>query len=462
MNAGSASETRSFAFDLSRAVAFDIECYRTAGAWGSTVRTATASSARSSWTAIPANSPQCSRRLADHGQTPGRVQLRAVRRPPDPRDSPRHRSARIRPGDHPRRTGWPRSLSGLPALQCDHIDLAARVRRGGGFPSLKLVAANLGRPKLRELPYPPDAVLTDEQWAEVKRYNSIDVAHTWALLERFSPELQALATLSQELSRDLRSTPTPRVCELVFLDAYRRMHGVEPKLPEPPREVLYRPVPRRLQADEAWRPLPGSIRSPNQPLPVVALGDRLKVNVPAGHLRDRRALGLRRGRRPGQRRSGPSPLLDPQVSARVGQRRQLLPEPHCHQGHRPSVIWGHRGDDLQVHPGTSAGDRGPGQSKAVQEPAERERLDVQANALKLILNSTFGKYGDSFSTLFDPGAMLAVTLSGQLMLIDLIERLSEAGVRILSANTDGLFIRVAAQRKTLAEDPARSGSRTPR
>ena len=60
----------------------------------------------------------------------------------------------------------------------------------------------------------------------------------------------------------------------------------------------------------------------------------------------------------------------------------------------------------------------------------------------------FGKYGDAFSTLFDPGAMLAVTLSGQLMLIDLIERLTEAGIRVISANTDGLVHPCAAGAET--------------
>src|SRR5262249_49330794 len=93
----------------------------------------------------------------------------------------------------------PRWLTGLPGLSCDHIDLAARLRRGGSFPSLKSVAANLGRPILQELPYSPDVPLTDEQWEKVKQYNEVDLRHTWAVLERFSPELQALTSLSQEL-----------------------------------------------------------------------------------------------------------------------------------------------------------------------------------------------------------------------------------------------------------------------
>ena len=42
---------------------------------------------------------------------------------------------------------------------------------------------------------------------------------------------------------------------------------------------------------------------------------------------------------------------------------------------------------------------------------------------------------------------MAVTLSGQLMLIDLIERLTDARVRVISANTDGLFLRVPRRGK---------------
>lgn len=41
---------------------------------------------------------------------------------------------------------FPVPLAQLPPLGCDHVDLSARLRRGGRFPSLKLIAANLGRP----------------------------------------------------------------------------------------------------------------------------------------------------------------------------------------------------------------------------------------------------------------------------------------------------------------------------
>jgi hypothetical protein len=81
-------------------------------------------------------------------------------------------------------------------------------------------------------------------------------------------------------------------------------------------------------------------------------------------------------------------------------------------------------------------------SKEVEDADERKRLEAEAAGLKLVLNSTFGKFGSQWSSLFDLRALITVTISGQLMLIDLIERLSASGVRVLSCNTDGLFLSV--------------------
>jgi hypothetical protein len=48
----------------------------------------------------------------------------------------------------------------------------------------------------------------------------------------------------------------------------------------------------------------------------------------------------------------------------------------------------------------------------------------EANALKLVLNSSFGKLGDHYSPLFSPPSFLNVTVGGQLSLIALAERIS--------------------------------------
>lgn len=74
--------------------------------------------------------------------------------------------------------------------------------------------------------------------------------------------------------------------------------------------------------------------------------------------------------------------------------------------------------------------------------AKKAKDDIKASSLKITINAIFGKLGSDVFWLYDPLAFLTVTLSGQLYLLMLIERLSNQGVEILSANTDGILCRV--------------------
>jgi hypothetical protein len=61
-------------------------------------------------------------------------------------------------------------------------------------------------------------------------------------------------------------------------------------------------------------------------------------------------------------------------------------------------------------------------------------------SLKVTINSVFGQFGNKYSVLYAPDLLLAVTLTGQLTLLMLVERLEEVGAVCLSANTDGIAI----------------------
>lgn len=63
-----------------------------------------------------------------------------------------------------------------------------------------------------------------------------------------------------------------------------------------------------------------------------------------------------------------------------------------------------------------------------------------SEALKIVLNSTFGKFNDIYSPLRSVPSALRVTLNGQLMILMLVEALEELGCRVLSGNTDGVTI----------------------
>ena len=70
--------------------------------------------------------------------------------------------------------------------------------------------------------------------------------------------------------------------------------------------------------------------------------------------------------------------------------------------------------------------------------AKRKGDSLLADKLKLLCNSSFGRTGSKYSTFYDPEGMLRVTLTGQLTLLMLIEKLEQFGISVISANTDGI------------------------
>lgn len=70
---------------------------------------------------------------------------------------------------------------------------------------------------------------------------------------------------------------------------------------------------------------------------------------------------------------------------------------------------------------------------------------------KIQLNGSFGKLGSKYSPLYNPTAMLSVTLLGQKLLLELIQSFADHPhlyIKILSANTDGIEVLMPAQSRT--------------
>ena len=70
--------------------------------------------------------------------------------------------------------------------------------------------------------------------------------------------------------------------------------------------------------------------------------------------------------------------------------------------------------------------------------AKRAGDKTKDKGLKIAINGTFGKLGSPYSVLYAPHLMIAVTLTGQLALLMLIDRAEAAGIPVVSANTDGV------------------------
>nr|DAW71200.1 MAG TPA: DNA polymerase [Crassvirales sp.] len=68
--------------------------------------------------------------------------------------------------------------------------------------------------------------------------------------------------------------------------------------------------------------------------------------------------------------------------------------------------------------------------------------NVAAEALKIVINSIYGKLGSELFFLYDRLAQMKVTINGQLMTMTLVEALELEGIHVVSANTDGIVIKL--------------------
>lgn len=80
----------------------------------------------------------------------------------------------------------------------------------------------------------------------------------------------------------------------------------------------------------------------------------------------------------------------------------------------------------------------------------KKQKDKRANPLKIVLNSTYGALKDKFNALFDPLMANNVCVTGQLLLLDLIEHL-EPYCYIIQSNTDGILVKLHANNEDEAD-----------
>ena len=99
-------------------------------------------------------------------------------------------------------------------------------------------------------------------------------------------------------------------------------------------------------------------------------------------------------------------------------------------------------------------------SRAIKDPAHyadiyHKRLaykaakDKRQQPLKIVLNSTYGAMKDRFNALYDPLQANNVCVTGQLLLLDLIEQVEVAGCAdLVQSNTDGVLFKLRGVTET--------------
>jgi len=321
--------------------------------------------------------------------------------------------------------------------QWDHIDL---IEVAPGQASLKIYGGRLHCPTMQELPIPPDASISPEQRVELRRYCLNDLDTTEALFRKLEGAIKLRAEMGRQYGGiDLRSKSDAQIAEAVIKHELTEMTGKE-----------YRP--RKAEVGSVVRykdPLIVGFRDAN----LMEIFERiLKTGFPIGtngavRMPDWLAQQkIRIGKTDYQMGIGGLHSCEKAQSVVAGPE-QILADFDV-ASYYPSIIL-----KLRLAP-TSMGD----DFLKVYQSIVTRRLEAKtagdkltADTLKIVVNGSFGKLGSMYSALYAPELMIQTTITGQLCLLMLIERLETAGVRVVSANTDGIVV-LADKRREAAID----------
>ena len=73
--------------------------------------------------------------------------------------------------------------------------------------------------------------------------------------------------------------------------------------------------------------------------------------------------------------------------------------------------------------------------------------EIVAEALKIVINSIYGKFNYEFGDLYDRMCTLRTTINGQLFILMLCEELELNGIPVVSGNTDGIVVKLYNNKK---------------
>lgn len=89
------------------------------------------------------------------------------------------------------------------------------------------------------------------------------------------------------------------------------------------------------------------------------------------------------------------------------------------------------------------------EAELVRLRSELHDLKTTDAGLKIGINGGFGKFGSRWSVLYGPKLLIQTTVTGQLALLMLVDRLEARGINVVSANTDGIVIKCHHSKREL-------------
>lgn len=312
---------------------------------------------------------------------------------------------------------------GMDRPECNHIDI--KEPSPGVMTGLKTYGGRLNSKKLQDLPISPDESISPNQRELLRNYCVNDLDTTIDLHLSIIKQVTLREDLSAKYEVDLRSKSDAQIAEAVF-KKYLSNEGIEVKKRQ--TEVLpfkYR-VPDWLSFEsnefnsvlDIVKTSVFTVSDAGKPIMPKELnraieynGAKYKFGIGGLHSQEKKQV------------------IEPNPDQLFGEFdvASMYPSIIIEQGLYPL----HIGPKfLDVYSSI----------KDERLIAKRTGDKVKNETYKIALNGSYGKFGSVYSFLYSPELLIQTTITGQLSLLMLIEKMTKAGGRVVSANTDGVNV----------------------
>lgn len=333
----------------------------------------------------------------------------------------------------------------LRLLKFNHIDI---IEVAFGTASLKVYGARLKSKILRELPIHPSTYIMPIQRAELIEYCENDNVVTAELFIDCVPAIDLRVRLSDEYGVDFRSKSDAQIGEAIIVREceLRDITLRKPNMKNYPRTFFYNPPPwiafETETMNAAFRACTGTEFEISQSTNKVNLPKEISKLITLGTGDNAVSYKMGIGGLHSVTSGGTFFSTDEYEIFEIDVS-SFYPNIILQCGfHIPEV-----GETLfgQVYGGildkkNVASER----LKSCKDLSDAEKADLKATiaGVKLSVNGFYGKTSNHHSKVFAPSMLIHTTLTGQLGLFMLLEQLHKSGIHVLSANTDGINVRV--------------------
>jgi hypothetical protein len=312
----------------------------------------------------------------------------------------------------------------------NHIDLIEVAPLAA---TLKTYAGRLHAHRLQELPFNPDTYLTQEEAEVVLYYNVNDLDDTILLYKELKDQIDLRYQLSEQYAQDLRSKSDAQIAEAVIVNEVAKVLGYRPKPQKVAPGTIYKYVPPEYLAFKTPQ-LQNVLNIVKQADFIVSLKGKVLVpkefknlNIKIGSSSYTLQIGGLHSKEScsGHKSDERTLLLDRDVASfypRIILNLGLYPE------NMGIVYLDCYGNIVEVRLGC------------------KKTNKKKADSLKIVINGGFGKLGSKYSVFYSPNLLINVTMTGQLVLLMLIEMIESVGIPVVSGNTDGIIIKCPVER----------------